>query len=1307
MKKTLLFKLISLLVFAVITVTTYGQSFTSTYAFGSVTASTGKTDPTPVPTATGVIFGSFNASAGVSANPNAGSRFSFTGQAIGATHSSDTFTGAIDLTKYYEVTLTAASGFSFDLSTIAFTLQRAGTGIRQYAVRSSADSYASNLPATINPSNANLQVVATNIFQVADAATTSQVGSLVTLTGFTAINTSITFRFYGFNAEGTGGTFSLDDVIFSGTANAGGDVTPPTFTATYPKISNISTNTFTITSNLNEIGKTFYVLLPDGATAPTAAQIKAGTDAANLAVTSGNITNIAANTDYLANLTGLAQNTNYDVYLVAEDAAPNLQTTPIKIDVLTTNVPTPIIFVAATTINFPGFTAQNKISAAQNFTITASDLQSDVQVAVTGNYLISKTLNGVYANTALTYLQSDFNAGASQTIFIKFNALTTLGNQNGTITASSTGAVNKTVNLSAVAINPYLQDFNSTSFLTNSGWSQVNASGPLNSWLYNATASNSTPGCAVMNGFSDTSVPSNDWLISPAMDLTGFTDFATLQFYSREFFSGPDLKLMVSTTYNGSGVINIADWTEINGDFPPTTAVWKLSDNINLSAYKTANTYVAFVYQTTAGGSGNTSEWKIDDFKVENKSNYIKVPNSTFSLAETSLGNTSASRNFNFGAGGYGTITITAPTNFQVSLDNSLFTNTINVTAADALIGKTVFVRFAPSTKSVLLSGQLTFTGTGLNTTSINLFGSSFLRSETFDIASYNLEFFGSDVKDLSNIEFGPTNDALQVTNVTTVIQGLNMDILAVQEVSDMPSFNQLLTNLPGYAGVLSSRFSRSFDPADPNFPPQQIGFIYNTATITKVSEEPLFVADYDAARLGNATLIPNYPTGTSSSFWSSGRLPFMATFTANIGGNPQTYRVVVLHAKSGGAAADHNRRVYDNKYLHDYLMATYPNDKIIILGDYNDKVVGSISPSTVSSYDIFVANTANFTALTQSISQVAGAGTFVGGTTPSFIDHIMVSNELNAAYIPNSTVVEDPRSYITSYATTTSDHLPLYARFAIPALPTASISGNASVVVNTTAPLITFTGASGTAPYTFTYNLNGGANQTIVTTVGNMVTLAVPTNATGNFVYTLVSVADINGSQLQSGTATVNVTTNPQPVTLISFTGVLENNGNRLKWATASEQNNRHFELQRRGDDSSFESIATINGYGTTNVNQFYNYLDKTSPFKTSYYRLKQIDFDGKFEYSNMVAVKSNFTAKITIYPNPFTVDVNISLSEVLKPNTKVFLYDVFGRKQNLTFTLNGNTINCKTTNLPTGSYVLKIVTDTAVYNKVVVKKD
>ena len=94
-----------------------------------------------------------------------------------------------------------------------------------------------------------------------------------------------------------------------------------------------------------------------------------------------------------------------------------------------------------------------------------------------------------------------------------------------------------------------------------------------------------------------------------------------------------------------------------------------------------------------------------------------------------------------------------------------------------------------------------------------------------------------------------------------------------------------------------------------------------------------------------------------------------------------------------------------------------------------------------------------------------------------------------------------------------------------------ATISGTATVCLNAANPNITFTGANGTAPYTFTYTINGGSNQSVTTSAGNSVTVSVPTGTSGTYTYALVSAYDVRGSscsQVQSGSAIVTVNAIP-----------------------------------------------------------------------------------------------------------------------------------------------------------------------------------
>jgi len=121
--------------------------------------------------------------------------------------------------------------------------------------------------------------------------------------------------------------------------------------------------------------------------------------------------------------------------------------------------------------------------------------------------------------------------------------------------------------------------------------------------------------------------------------------------------------------------------------------------------------------------------------------------------------------------------------------------------------------------------------------------------------------------------------------------------------------------------------------------------------------------------------------------------------------------------------------------------------------------------------------------------------------------------------------------------------------------LPTATIAGTNTVCQNSTSPLVIFTGNSTTPPYTFTYSINGGANQLVTTSIGNTVTVAAPTNLVGTFNYNLISVSDGSSttcSQLQSGNAIVTV--NPLPTaTIAGTTSVCQNSASPLVTFTGS----------------------------------------------------------------------------------------------------------------------------------------------------------
>ncbi|MHA4736401.1 T9SS type A sorting domain-containing protein [Dyadobacter sp. MSC1_007] len=129
-------------------------------------------------------------------------------------------------------------------------------------------------------------------------------------------------------------------------------------------------------------------------------------------------------------------------------------------------------------------------------------------------------------------------------------------------------------------------------------------------------------------------------------------------------------------------------------------------------------------------------------------------------------------------------------------------------------------------------------------------------------------------------------------------------------------------------------------------------------------------------------------------------------------------------------------------------------------------------------------------------------------------------------------------------------------------------------------------------------------------------------------------------------------------PVTLVSFDGKSENSQTKLTWKTTSETNNKGFEIERSADARTFEKIGFVDGNGDTKEDEMYHFTD-LQPFETSYYRLKQLDYDGKFEYSKVIAVRGD-QVEIKVYPNPAQELLTVSGT---KSKSDVRIYNNAGR--------------------------------------------
>jgi hypothetical protein len=213
--------------------------------------------------------------------------------------------------------------------------------------------------------------------------------------------------------------------------------------------------------------------------------------------------------------------------------------------------------------------------------------------------------------------------------------------------------------------------------------------------------------------------------------------------------------------------------------------------------------------------------------------------------------------------------------------------------------------------------------------------------------------------------------------------------------------------------------------------------------------------------------------------------------------------------------------------------------------------------------------------------------------------------------------------------------------------------------------------------------------------------------------------VSDSNGAHL-SWAATFNGeqdvyysyitdTTGVIPVELISFLSSVAANVVTLYWSTATEINNQLFEIERRSESGDYIMVGYVNGHGTTTDPQEYSYVDNTVETGTFFYRLKQIDFLGTYEYSDEIEVEVNgplYFELVQNYPNPFNPSTSIKFSLPETGVVKLAIYNPLGEE--VAVLVDGivqagfNEVIFDASNLPSGTYVYRLKAG----NKVQAKK-
>jgi hypothetical protein len=550
------------------------------------------------------------------------------------------------------------------------------------------------------------------------------------------------------------------------------------------------------------------------------------------------------------------------------------------------------------------------------------------------------------------------------------------------------------------------EDFTSCVGGIPTGWTKYSVTG---SDTWSCTTVGYVGKAVQMSGYSGGGNNTNeDWLISPLVNLNT-TLAPMLSFWSRTKYAGNFIQVLISYNYAGTGNPNSATWTALPVVLPTSNSdVWFLSGPINLTAYNSAPMYIAFKYTSTTVAAAT---WKIDDVNINNGT--LIVSKKFMNVGQAGVGGNSTPVTFTFNMSAISTsFDVDVPAPFEISKNGINYSNTLNYTSAAGGVSQTVYVRISPTITDKVYRKKLTFSYNGnLMNESIQLLGTSLPDGKTLRVFNWNMRWFGD-----------PSNCACDTNlarlNATKLLKEINADIYCLQEIVNVNQIASITAALgPNYSYVVSPFCSGVTSPASGFYAScQKLGYIYNTNKIDNLGTFGL--------------LASTYPADTSAySCFSSGRFPFI--FKAKLklaSGNADTVIFANIHAKASTTLSDYNRRVCGTQKMTDSLNALFPGKKVIVLGDFNDYLEGSaVTGQTVSPYQYLLNS--GYTGITLP-SMFVGQTTFVF-STDHIIDNVVASSALYPFYADSSCFIfTESESFIESYATTTSDHIPVMSYF-------------------------------------------------------------------------------------------------------------------------------------------------------------------------------------------------------------------------------------------------------------------------------------
>jgi hypothetical protein len=169
-------------------------------------------------------------------------------------------------------------------------------------------------------------------------------------------------------------------------------------------------------------------------------------------------------------------------------------------------------------------------------------------------------------------------------------------------------------------------------------------------------------------------------------------------------------------------------------------------------------------------------------------------------------------------------------------------------------------------------------------------------------------------------------------------------------------------------------------------------------------------------------------------------------------------------------------------------------------------------------------------------------------------------------------------------------------------------------------------------------------------------------------------------------------------PVTWLEFKAYKKNKFSQLEWSTASEYNNRGFEVQRSSDGFNFSRIGWVDGLRNSSSIRSYSFVDSTPSGGKNFYRLKQIDMDSRSRFSEIRKLDFEQPVDFMLYPDPAKDKLTIQFAD--DKNKEVFIKDIMGRTVWMKKDVNKLSINIPVQQLSKGMYLVLVFDHTGKQN-------